>query len=547
VKKVAFISVFNKEGVEKFAKGLVDLGWEIMSSSGTAKYLKDNGVSCTDLSSFVGEPILGHRVVSLSREFYAMLLARYDNEEDKKELEKLNLPFISLVCCDMYPLIEEIEKKDTTYEKVLEKTDIGGPTMLRAAAKGERIVVCDKNDREKVLKWLQDDEIDAKIFKRALAAKAEYIVSKYCMASAEYLSDGKYSGLIGEATSICKYGENAWQTPAMLFKTYTTDTLAMANKNFKRVAGEPMSYNNMADLDRLLQTITHIAGGFDLNTKKVPFIAVGVKHGNPCGAAIGEDSSEVLEKMLSGDLRAIFGGLIMTNFKIGEKEADTLLTFKMPEGKRRLLDGIFAPEFEENAIEKLKRKGDKCRFLANEALKNLSSNSLDKSFRFRYLRGGFLKQPNYTFVPNIKEATVEGDQNIIKQDQIIVDLILAWAIGCTSNSNTITIVKNGKLIGNGVGQQDRVGAAKLAISRADDAASVLEEKNIKADLVGAIAYSDSFFPFPDGPKVLIERGIKIIFTTSGSVNDKDVIESCKVEGATLIMFPDKVARGFAWH
>src|SRR3989344_896957 len=140
MKKVAFISVFNKQGIDKFAKGLVDLGWEIMSSSGTAKFLKENGIPCTDLASFVGEPILGHRVVSLSREFYAMLLSRLDNDEDMNELKKLKLPYISLVCCDMYPLAEEIAKKDSTLESVIEKTDIGGPTMLRAAAKGGRIV-----------------------------------------------------------------------------------------------------------------------------------------------------------------------------------------------------------------------------------------------------------------------------------------------------------------------------------------------------------------------------------------------------------------------
>jgi len=565
MKKVAFLSVFHKNGIDKFAKELVALGWEIMSSSGTAKYLRENGVNCSDLASVVGEPILGHRVVSLSREFYAMLLSRPENADDMAELEKLNLPIVSLVCCDMYPLLEEIKKQnhleaslpsgsEASYQAVIEKTDIGGPTMLRAAAKGSRIVICDPTDREKVTTWLKDGMPEEIAFKRNLAAKAEFIVAQYALTSAEYLSEGKYRGLLGEETMTCKYGENAWQVPASLFKTKTVDPLALAQGNFKRLAGEPLSYNNMVDLDRLLQTITHIAAGFDINVKKIPKIAIGVKHGNPCGVAVGDDSIEVLEKMLVGDLRAIFGGLVMVNFPIGEKEADTLSGFKMPEGRKRLLDSVFAPEFSDGAIEKLKRKGDKCRFLANPALLELNHDSLDVVSRFRYVRGGFLTQPNYTFVPDLKTAEIAGNKEIISNEKVLTDLVLAWAIGCTSNSNTITIVRDGKLIGNGVGQQDRVGAAKLAILRADDAATNLEASlpsggnaTSQADLRGAVAYSDSFFPFADGPKVLISRGIKTIFTTSGSVHDEEVLGECVKEGATLITFPDKVARGFAWH
>ena len=545
MQKVAFISVFNKDGIDKFAKGLVDLGWEIMASGGTAKYLKENGISCTDLASFVGEPILGHRVVTLSREFYAMILSRPDNAEDMNELKKLKLPLISLVCCDMYPLAEEIAKKDATLEGVIEKTDIGGPTMLRAAAKGGRIVVCDKNDREKVIKWLEKGEPGAESFRRMLAGKAEYIVGKYCMASAEYLSKDTYKSILGESLGQCCYGENAYQTPSFI---YQINDSPFSPDKFKLLTETPLSYNNYCDRDKVLQTITHISAGFELNFGKSDLcIAIAVKHGNACGVGLASKPMEAIMKMIEGDVRAIHGGSIFTNFKIDEEIAEALIHYKMKPESRRLLDTVTAPEFTESAVEILARKKGKCRIVANSNMTDISTNSLDKEERVRYIRDGFLTQPNYTFVPNMKEATVEGDLEKIKQEQIISDLILAWAIGSTSNSNTITIVRDGKLLGNGVGQQDRVGAAKLAISRADDAANSLDEKNSKADLSGAIAYSDSFFPFPDGPKVLIDRGIKTIFTTSGSVNDKQVIESCKLEGATLIMFPDKVARGFAWH
>ncbi len=548
MEKVAFLSVYHKEGIEKFAKNLVDLGWKIMSSSGTANYLKERKIETMDLATLVGEPILGHRVVSLSREFYAMLLSRSDNEEDMAELKKLKLPMISLVYCDMYPLSEEIKKnkgeEKRGFDAIIEKTDIGGPTMLRAAGKGGRIVLADATDQKKVIEWLKNGMPEADNFKRELAGKAEFIVAKYCMDSANYLSAGKYQGIFGEKTSDCCYGENAYQAPSAVYQTRES---LFAPDKFKLLTETPLSYNNFCDRDKVMQTITHISAGFELNfNKRAPYIAIAVKHGNACGVGLGPKPMDALMKMIEGDVRAIHGGSVFTNFKIDEEEAETLIHYRMKPDLRRLLDTVTAPDFSNSAIEILARKKGKCRIVVNNNLANISHGDLDNKERVRFIRDGFLTQPNYTFVPNLKEAVIEGDKKLYEKENIMSDLILAWAIGCTSNSNTITIVKDGKLLGNGVGQQDRVGAAKLAISRADDA-SVSLGLSSKADLSGAVVYSDSFFPFPDGPKVLIDRGIKIIFTTSGSVNDKEVIESCKAQGATLVMFPDKIARGFAWH
>ena len=301
-------------------------------------------------------------------------------------------------------------------------------------------------------------------------------------------------------------------------------------------------------------------------------IAVGVKHGNPCGAAVADDPSSAIQKMLEGDLRAIFGGLVMVNFAIDEKLAEVLLTHKMeppslprmhsaspPKGERaprRLLDGIIAPEFTPAAIEMLKRKGDKCRFLVNPALASLSKNSIDTHRRFRYVRGGLLVQPNYAFVLNLQSENVgaglarpTSDDGRLKpaptveiigktSDKQKSDLLLAWAIGSTSNSNTVTIVKDGMLLGNGVGQQDRVGCCQLAIKRATDAVH-----NIK----GAVAYSDSFFPFVDGPQTLVDAGISAIFATSGSVKDPDVKKFCADKGVALYLVPDSEGRGFFGH
>ncbi len=577
--KTALISVYNKEGIVEFAKQLADLGFKILASGGTAKALSSAGLEVTDVASLVGgAAILGHRVVTLSREVHAGLLAK-DDEADRKELADLKIPFIDLVCCDLYPLADEIAKWDAdksarytlkANEAVVDKTDIGGPTMLRSGAKGRRIVVCDPLDRTRVVEWLKGGEQNKEEFISSLVAKAEYIVADYVLASARYHSTGKLDGLVGEQILEAKYGENGWQQPSGLFQTADKsanyiDQLSIAN--FKLVAGTAPSYNNLADVDRLLQTITHIAAGFDVNNCTLsasaalgisprggegsadkPMIAVGVKHGNPCGAAVSDSPASAIEKMLEGDLRAIFGGVVMVNFEIDEKLAEVLLTHKMELG-RRLLDGVIAPSFTLSAIDLMKRKGDKCRFLVNPALANLSKESLDSHPRFRYVRGGFLKQPNYNFVLDLNKCDVvapfmgqseEPDKsgNYKLSDQQKSDIILAWAVGSTSNSNTVTITKNQMLIGNGVGQQDRVSCCQLAIKRATDA---------NHDTKGAAAYSDSFFPFVDGVETLSLAGIKSIFATSGSVRDEEIKKFCVDKGINLVMLPDSQARGFFGH
>ncbi len=329
----------------------------------------------------------------------------------------------------------------------------------------------------------------------------------------------------------CRYGENGYQKPAALYATDTVDPLGL--DKFELIAGAAPSYNNLCDLDRLLQTTSHIAAGFERNRGSVPKIAVAVKHGNPCGASAGQDVIEVIRKTIKGDTRAIFGGLVMTNFAASEEIAEELLSYLMPEGQRRLLDGIIGPSFDEKAVEMLGRKGDKCRFLANPAVEDLS---LDMAQRFRYVRGGYLAQPNYTFVMDFSSPEMEKTGEVSRQQED--DMLLAWAIGSTSNSNTVTLVKDGMLLGNGVGQQDRVGGCWLAVNRA---------KMAGHDTTGAAAYSDSFFPFVDGPEELAKAGVSAILATSGSVRDEDVKSFCVSKGIGLYMVPDSAGRGFFGH
>ncbi|HET9074987.1 MAG TPA: hypothetical protein VFN48_10440 [Solirubrobacteraceae bacterium] len=330
----------------------------------------------------------------------------------------------------------------------------------------------------------------------------------------------------------CAYGENAWQAPARLVHDAGEDPLALGR--FAQIEGATPSYNNLAELDRQLQTITHIAAAFDVAGGSVPAIAIGTKHGNPCGAGVDADPRTAVQRMLTGDLRAIFGGCVMTTVEVDEGVAETLL-HHANEG-RRLLDTIAAPAFSEAAIDMLARKGGKCRILANPALGELGRDSLDGAPRRRPVRGGVLEQPNYTFVLDLEDPEMWSHGELSEEQS--ADLRLAWAVGATSNSNTITLVRDGRLIGNGVGQQDRVSGCALAVMRARDAGH---------DTAGAVAYSDSFFPFPDGPKVLIDAGIAAIFSTSGSVRDDAVRETMIAAGLAVRQLPDRSARGFFGH
>lgn len=525
--------MYCKEGIVEFAKALIELGWQLIASGGTAKALAMAGIPVKDVAGMVGGgAILGHRVVTLSREVHAGLLAN-NVPEDIEELERLGVPFIDLVCIDLYPLEEEIAREGCTRESVIEKTDIGGPTMLRSAAKGRRIVICDPDDRWDVIEWLKAGKPDEENYITRLAAKTEGVVAGYALASARYHSGGIIDGFVGTQVATCMYGENPYMTPAGLFVTDSEDPLAL--QRFHLVEGTDPSYINWTDVDRLIQGMTHVAAGFDVNFGKVPLIAIAVKHGNACGAAVGNDPIDVLRNMVEGDPLAIFGGVVMMNFPLTEDGADVLLHHKV-EGGKRILDTVIAPSISEGVLPLLERKGGKCRMLENSELADLTKESLDHHPRFRLVRGGFLRQPNYTFVLDLKDPNivVYGDLT----DQSRRDIIFAWALGATSNSNTIMIVINGRLLGRGVGQQSRVDACKLAGDLAIRSFNRME---------GAVVYSDSFFPFPDGPEVLISLGVKTIFTSSGSVKDKETIELCKERGVTLVMFPDKKGRGFFCH
>ncbi len=542
-KKVALISVFNKTGIVEFAQALIKMGWVILSSGGTAKKLSEAGLKVTDVAELVGGgAILGHRVVTLSREVHAGLLAR-EIPEDIEEMEKLGLPYIHMVVCDFYPMKDIITKAGATIESVVEMTDIGGPTMVRSAAKGGRIVICDAADRDWVLERMKSrKKHDLSPFDiQHLRAKTEIVVSQYCLDSAKFHSQGRFTGLAGQFLKKCKYGENPYMNDEVtgLFTTGSKDRLAL--ENFQLIEGTDPSFINYTDMDRLMQSITHIAAGFDLNFSRVPLIACAVKHGNPCGAAVGYDPKKVIANMAMGDNLALFGGLVMTNFPLTEELVELLMTINQPQGKRLLLDGVMAPHVTDEAIALLKRKTDKCRILVNKHLMNINKSSLDTNERIRPVRGGFLRQPNYTYVLDLSDPRLvitmpKNHDGLTELDY--EDITLAWGVGATSNSNTTCLTREGQLLGDGVGQQSRVASCQVAVFRTKAAGH---------QTGASVAYTDSFCPQPDAPEVLANAGVSILFASSGSVNDKIVQKTCQKRGLILIQLPDKVCRGFFGH
>ncbi len=345
--------------------------------------------------------------------------------------------------------------------------------------------------------------------------------------------------LVGTQAVILRYGENAPQQPAYLMELDTDDPLAL--HTFKIHAGNP-SMINFTDVDCGLSTMTRFVAALLNGTGgKSPLMALGLKHGNACGASFDlVDKSKAITKMLGGNLKSIFGGTVITNFYIDVKEANLLQSYGTE--KPRPLDVVVASGISDDAIKILQRKNDRCLILTNKHLGFLDKSSVDTSVQFRKVRGGWIQQPAPTFILDLSSDDVvkyhpcafKGDATE-KYDN---DTLLAWSICATSNSNTITLVRDGMLIGNGVGQQDRVEAVELAIKRATDAGH---------DIHGAVAASDSFFPFPDAPTELIAAGVRRIFATSGSVNDKAIIELFIDEDCELIHIPDSIGRGFAKH
>lgn len=339
-----------------------------------------------------------------------------------------------------------------------------------------------------------------------------------------------------------RYGENPWQG-AQLFSQFSDDPLELGK--FVLEEGETPSGTNLTDVDRGIKTLTHIDAANTLNNGGIrEYVAVALKHGNCCGAGVGNNPFLAFSKMIEGDLQAIMGAAVLVNFRVDQRLASQLLYYKSPTG-RRLLDLVAAPLFSKEARNLLARTFGRCRLLSNPALGRPGSETLDTSLKTRGVRKGHLVQDADNRVLDFNDPRMQVFG--VRNSRYHRDLGVASAICRTSNSNTITLVQNGMLLGQGVGQTRRDRAARLAVAIAFENRHHRDAPYTHRLPEHTVAVSDSFFPFKDGVEPLLEAGVSAIFSTSGALRDKEVQAACRDADVLLYQLPDIEARMFFGH
>lgn len=505
----ALISVSDKTGVVEFAKGLVALGWEILSTSGTMKLLKESGVPVTSVSDVTGFPeICDGRVKTLHPKIHGALLARRDIPEHMKELKDNDIDTIDLVCVNLYPFRETIAKPDVTMEDAVEHIDIGGPSMLRSAAKNwESVtVVCNPADYETILSEIKADGNTTRETRLKLSAKAYTHTAEYDMAISTYMraQAGLPEKLFLEydLKQELRYGENPHQE-AKFFTSTVKEPFSLATA--EQLNGKELSYNNIQDANATL----NIAREFD-----EPF-CVGVKHMNPCGSATGKTIAEAWKKAYEADRTSIFGGIVAANREIDLETAQML--------KPIFLEIVMAPSFAPDALELLCTK------------KNLRvlkvDMSKDNTVRKQYvsMNGGMLVQDR-----DINTKPVSAEQCVTEAKptaEQLADLEFAWKIVKHVKSNAIVVAKNGMTYGVGAGQMNRIGSAEIALKQAQ---ATLKEEGKDIMTEGLVLASDGFFPFNDCVALAAEYGIKAIVQPGGSIRDEDSVKLADEKGITML-------------
>lgn len=505
----ALISVSDKTGVVEFAKGLVALGWEILSTSGTMKLLKESGVPVTSVSDVTGFPeICDGRVKTLHPKIHGALLARRDIPEHMKELKDNDIETIDLVCVNLYPFRETIAKPNVTMEDAVEHIDIGGPSMLRSSAKNwESVtVVCNPADYDTVLSEIKAGGNTTRETRLKLSAKAYTHTAEYDMAISTYMraQAGLPEKLFLEydLKQELRYGENPHQE-AKFFASTVKEPFSLATA--EQLNGKELSYNNIQDANATL----NIAREFD-----EPF-CVGVKHMNPCGSATGKTIAEAWKKAYEADKTSIFGGIVAANREIDLETAQML--------KPIFLEIVMAPSFAPDALELLCTK------------KNLRvlkvDMSKDNTVRKQYvsMNGGMLVQDR-----DINTKPVAADQCVTElkpTEEQLADMEFAWKIVKHVKSNAIVVAKGGMTYGVGAGQMNRIGSAEIALKQAQN---TLKEEGKDIMTEGLVLASDGFFPFNDCVALAAEYGIKAIVQPGGSIRDEDSIKLANEKGITML-------------
>ncbi|MBO9131267.1 bifunctional phosphoribosylaminoimidazolecarboxamide formyltransferase/IMP cyclohydrolase [Bacillus sp. 165] len=502
MKKRALVSVSNKEGIVSFVKGLLEQGVEVISTGGTKKLLQESGLDVIGISEVTGFPeIMDGRVKTLHPSIHGGLLAVRNNEKHMEQINELGIQPIDFVVVNLYPFKETIAKEGVTFEDAIENIDIGGPTMIRSAAKNHEFVtvVVDPTDYSTVLAELKENGKVSVDVNRKLAAKVFRHTAAYDALIAEYLT--KQAGeespesytVTFEKKQDLRYGENPHQKAAFYKQPLaTTSSIAFATQ----LHGKELSYNNINDADAALSIVKEFSE---------PAV-VAVKHMNPCGVGVGLDIHEAYQRAYEADPVSIFGGIVAAN-----REIDRATAEKMHE---IFLEIIIAPSFTEEALEVLQSKKN-LRLLTVDVEKSPVASKCLTS-----VQGGLLMQEED--VLSLEDATIAIPTKREPNEQEWEDLKLAWKVVKHVKSNAIVLAKNNMTIGIGAGQMNRVGAAMIAINQAGEKAQ------------GSALASDAFFPMDDTVEAAAKAGVTAIIQPGGSIRDEDSIKKADEYGITMV-------------
>ena len=516
--KRALLSVSDKRGIVEFGRALSSAGWELVSTGGTARALREAGLPVTSVSDVTGHPeMMDGRVKTLHPAVHAGLLARRARTDDMAALEEHGYRPIDLVAVNLYPFRETVARGDVPVTEAMEQVDIGGPTMVRAAAKSHQdvFVVVDPADYDAVLSGL--DGGDAAALRRRLAAKAFRHVSAYDAAVSEYLGGEEEEEVLPERMVMAlsriqtlRYGENPDQQAAFYGFDRRVGLAALEQRH-----GKELSYNNLLDLDGALLSLSPFA-----RSERAAVCII--KHTTPCGVAVGDTLEEAYRRALATDPTSAFGSVIAVNRAIGAPTARAM--------SELFIECIVAPGFADDALDVLTQKKN-LRLLAYpdvDAQTFLGAYGREPEPRLlRSVYGGMLAQtppePPYYGAeqPGWKVATQRAPTEAEWDD-----LRFAWAAIFGVKSNAILLARQGAALGIGAGQMSRVDSSKIAVRKAREAGHELE---------GCALASDAFFPFRDGVDAAAEAGVRAVIQPGGSVRDEEVIAAADEHGMAMVL------------
>ncbi len=496
----AILSVSNKTGVVDFARGLRELGVELYSTGGTKKAIADAGIAVDSISTLTGFPeILDGRVKTLHPSVHGGIVARRDLPEHMSALAEAGITTIDIVVVNLYPFVETVTRSGVTLEEAIENIDIGGPTMIRSAAKNYEsvAVVVDPADYDRVLNQLKENALDSGARMR-LAQKAYQHTASYDTAISRYLCDEmfpEHMTIALEKALSLRYGENPGQNACF----YTVQDVKTSDRGLGTLtvhSGPEISFNNLLDFDSAVNALAPFAR---------PTVAI-LKHTNPCGLASRDSLAEAYVLALTGDPVAAFGGVVASNRPIDGSTAEEIA--------KTHYDAVIAPAYSDDALALLSQK---------KSLRIVSvpfPEREDDALEFRHVRGGFLVQTRDCIAE--EELSPKQVSKRSPTDAEMDDMLFAWHAVKSVKSNAIVLAKDSVLLGMGAGQPSRVESVAIALKKAGDRT------------MGAVLASDAFFPFADGPELALQAGITAIIEPGGSVRDDEVVEAVDKYDAAMV-------------